>query len=68
MGWPQTHKWQLSTRWDSDYRGPPEGSRGPSPTEGLPSPGFLCLEEEFPQNVTVKIGEDSKRSDESEGT
>lgn len=66
MGWPQTRKQQLSTRRNSDYRGPPEGAGGPTPTQGVPSQGFLCLEEEFPQNVTVTMGEDSKCSDETE--
>lgn len=28
--------------------------RGPSPTQGLPSPGLQASEEEFPQTLTVK--------------
>lgn len=33
---------------------PPERMRGPSPTQGVPSPGLQASEEEFPQTLTVK--------------
>lgn len=49
-------------------RDPPEGTRGRSPTQGFPSPGFQSwAEKEFPQNLTVKFSGDSSRLGEKEG-
>lgn len=38
---------------------PPGVARGPSPTLGLPSPGFWCWEEGLHKNLFVKINGDS---------
>lgn len=46
-----------------DCRGPSEETRGLTPTRGLPSSGFQSREEEFPQNLTVKINGDSGLSE-----
>lgn len=53
---------------ERSYRGPPDGERGPSITQGLPSPESQLREEEFPQNMTVKISGDYGHLGEMEGT
>lgn len=40
---------------EHNCRGPLEGERGPIPTQGLLSLGFQSQEEEFPQNLTIKL-------------
>ena len=50
------------------YRGSHEGMRGPCPTQELSSPGFQSREEEFLQNMTVKIGGDSGHLGEIKGS
>lgn len=64
---PCTHTCQLSTRRDSDYRGPPKGAKDLNLIQRLPSPGFSYQEEEFPQNLTVKISGDSDHLGEKKG-
>lgn len=48
------------------YRGPHEGVRGPSLTQGFPQPGFQS-QKEFLQNLTGKISRDINNMGEMEG-
>lgn len=45
---------------------PRRGVKGSSPTPRLPDPGFQYQEEEFPQNLAVKISGDSDYPSETE--
>lgn len=55
MGWPQTHRQWLNTRRDTLVAEVTPEEGGVPPHTGLPSPGVLYQEEEFPQHLPNQV-------------